>query len=50
MGFECHLSNSIKGIYFSYFKMAYCYDCSEDDINLEITKLSNNINLARNII
>tara|TARA_B100001093_G_C26736945_1_gene974875 strand:+ start:39 stop:1220 length:1182 start_codon:yes stop_codon:yes gene_type:complete len=45
MGYECYLNSSIKGIYFSLISYWHIYDCYEDDINLDITKLSNNINL-----
>ncbi len=45
MGYECYISDSIRGIYFSLISKWHIYDCSENDINSVITKLSNNINL-----
>ncbi len=45
MGYECYLNNSVKGIYFALISYWHIYDCYEDDIYSDITKLSNNINL-----
>ena len=50
MGYISHYYKSLPGFYFSIRAKWHIFDCTEEDINEPITKLSNNINLWHGIL